>query len=731
MKRTKLEFSNTQSTLHEKAQKEKKKWMWIILMGCFLFQMIPYCIALNLTGVFAGKEWLNWTHNNQQPISLTFTIGAVVSGLLGPFIAKIFTRKNINQRFIYILGITLAMLGFMGYSINTLIPSNSSVFLVSAILWISNIFVQVGVVLFSVLGINNLISKWWPPERRGFALGFAFAGGSFGSIWFQMIVKELVEYFGNSKNDYTSFNNQYATYLILGIVGIVFGITIALFICRRPIPEISDHTLGNKLKNKNIKSKIILANSTKKNKNKTNINNLGVSPIVTRKYPIYWTLCIGYFFIQLGSIHLTTNTLFINKATLLNSPNEYTDIVSLGLVIYAISCLFGNSCGGIINDKFGVNKSILLGGILQCIAVFMLMNSVNNKNLVYVYYCLSGLSIYLFTSTPAFLCGKLYGSKQGNKHLAIIGIFIAFGFALGNSIIGSITGYIDNTNIHQMFGKPTYGNFFALGMVSIVALGIGTLVVFISSTIILNKGVKGLLNYSPTKFTKLIIFKYKISLFLRTNFIFFIKNQYNPIVFNEKSDKEILKIKSNIKKETNRYQNKILKINKNVDSRITNLNSKLNSLYNLKINDEIHRKNVLKSAKLSTKYENNKINKNIKMQKKNKSKWYVYKVNYYLDQKINNAKIIANTQKVNINVKISAIKNKIEKITDIYNYNLEQELKGNNGMIKYYTNQDKLYYELLSNSIDDKFDKKINILNNRKDKFKYKYSKLKDTKKLF
>ncbi len=482
--------------------KERNRWMWIILIGCFLLQMFPYCVALNLTGVFVGSDWQYWTMSagkaSQTIIGLTFTVGAVSAALAGPFIAKMFNKK-INMRLVYSIGVIVAIIGFVGSGINSIIINATgeipSIEAVSAILWISNIISQIGVMIFSGLGVNNLISKWWPSEKRGFALGLAFTGGSVGNIWMQQLIGVIAPIFGNvSPREYVydPLNEQYATYLIMGCLGLVAGLIVVMFICRKPLPPID-----------------ILNAKFSEDKNENKIQVLEASPLNTRKYPIYWILCIGYLILQMGTVHAANNTAFITNALVPLGAN-YNSVVALGNTLFGVFCLIGNFGGGILNDKLGPTKSIFLAGMIQCLAIFFLIFSVTNLSLVYVYYVLAGLSVYVYTSTPAFISGRLYGSGQSNNHMAILGLFIALGYAIVNSVSGSIVG--DVSNSYDIFGKVSNGNYLAWGIFAICCMGVGTIIVSLCCAIITKKGIKGLLEYSPTKYTRVILFRHSLAI---------------------------------------------------------------------------------------------------------------------------------------------------------------------------------------------------------------------------
>ncbi len=513
-----LTFSYNSKIIKQKAKKEYEQWKWIVLFGCFLFQMFPYCVALNLSNVFTGSDWIAWTQGNATIIGLSFTIGSMAAAIVGPFIAKIF-GKHINMRLVYGLGVTLAMIGFASVSINAMLPENvRSLSVVTVILFVSNAISQIGVMIFSGLGINNLISKWWPHEKRGFALGLAFTGGAVGNIWMQQLVGALSKLFGNTLYigkgnvlDYgydaihgyaqnPLFVNQYVTYLIMASIGLICGIMIVLFACRKPMPSID----------------IFNVNETNiEFKNKTNnTNKLEASPLNTFKYPIYWILLIGYFLIQMGAIHNSTKGNFVQNALANNYDIDYSQVMAIGGTLFGVACLVGNFSGGILNDKIGPTKSIFFAGLIQGLAVFCLMLSIKSPYLYYLYSIMSGISIYIFTSTPSYICGKLYGSGQSNNHMAILGMFTAVGFAVVNSIWGSLTGELKVSNSHTLFGLTTYGNLFVLEIFSLLCLVIGSIIVSICCSLILKKGIKGLLDYSPTKYSYIIFIKYSFYIFI-------------------------------------------------------------------------------------------------------------------------------------------------------------------------------------------------------------------------
>ncbi len=528
----------------DKRNQESELWKWIVLLGCFLIQMIPYCVAVNLISVFSSSDWIKWVQGNTSLIGLTYTFSSIVSAILGPFIATLFNKK-INFRLLFSIGVVLSMVGLMGCSINSIIPAISKkplpVPAATAILWIFNTFRQLGFLIFSTYGINNLISKWWPPEKRGFVLGVAFAGGSLGNIWMQQLMHVLVDRFGNKltliiehgheKTFYNWEGAQYSTYLIMGTIGIVGGLIAVLIACKKPIPPLDILNASA-----NTKTEVI------------SIESNSVSPLVTKKYPPYWILCFGLFFLQMGAIHSQFNSIFISQTLEEVFPNfggGQSAVISLCGTLLGVSCLFGNTFGGFLNDKLGPCKSVLFAGLLQFAAITCLMMSINEPELIYYYYCLIGLSVYLFTSTNAFLCGRLFGAEQATSHLAIIGIFTAFGFALASPIASLIIGNTE-TQTSILLTKKVHGNWMLFFIYLYIAMGIGIILISYSCYIISSRGIKGLKQYSPTKYSQVIWLKHHVSLKILSNLILLTDKDYR--VDNEKRIQKI-----NFKKAKDEY----------------------------------------------------------------------------------------------------------------------------------------------------------------------------------
>ena len=511
----------------EAESKERTKWMYIVLVGCWLFQMLPYCVALNLGGVFAQSDWAVWSQNDGFLLNMTFTMGAIGAAIFGPAIAATFGKK-INLRVIYIFGIALAMAGFMLLAVNSALfnidHTNYNLAASVALLWVPTIIIQIGVMVFSGLGVNYLISLWWPAEKRGTALGFAFTGGSLGNMWMQPLCARLAGIFGNKtldgkeiaagdpgyiyhpeENVYTSQGDgqQWATYIILGCAALVISSIVALVICRKPIPQVD--ILNAKAQDEKQQKQV--AAQTASNQI-TDVNLLQ-----TKGYAPYWILAIGLTFVLMATSHANLyGQVLGNRAKAANKIENVsinaTDILGKEGIVFGACCLIGNFFGGMLNDKIGPVKSISLGGLGQCAALVCLLFSIDIPNLIFGYAVFAGLSVYTYTSTPAFLCGKLYGAKESTNHMAIYGLFLALGFAIVNAVNGPIIGNQDASNVHEFMGKHIYGNYPAVIYFLLACMVVGIIITVSCCYIIGKKGIKGISEYSASKYSNIIYFKH-------------------------------------------------------------------------------------------------------------------------------------------------------------------------------------------------------------------------------
>lgn len=103
----------------------------------------------------------------------------------------------------------------------------------------------------------------------------------------QQLVGELSKIFNNIPGSQQPGGyhqgSQYATYLIMGAIGLVLGLMVVMFVCRKPLPPVDIMNLGTTPKDKkSINGNILLKDAQVKL-----APALEASPLNTKKYPIY------------------------------------------------------------------------------------------------------------------------------------------------------------------------------------------------------------------------------------------------------------------------------------------------------------------------------------------------------------------------------------------------------------------------------------------------------------
>ena len=184
---------------------------WVILASCILMQAIPYCIGINLQPQFQNYVMKGEGFTLTQ-FSLLFTIATIVAAVASPFIGKLLSNAKHKFKFYYTIGAILVGTGFLSFAFAKGIWSY---YLIASI-------VQLGIATISAIGMPVLINRWF-HEKKGFALGFAYAGGGMGNIFLQKITANLL----------ASKGYRYS-YFIYGILALIVALPLALLFIRLP-----------------------------------------------------------------------------------------------------------------------------------------------------------------------------------------------------------------------------------------------------------------------------------------------------------------------------------------------------------------------------------------------------------------------------------------------------------------------------------------------------------------
>lgn len=375
-------------------EKSKNKFFygWVVLIGCMLIQAIPYSTAVNLQ-----SQFMNYVIKGEGftlgQFSLVFTIGTIVSAIVAPFIGSILSNSKSKFKYIYLLGAILSGGGFLLFAFAENIFSFYGI----------AIIVQIGTAIISTIGVPLIINSWF-SEKKGFAMGLAFAGAGVGNIFLQITSANLL-----ATEGYRS------AYMTFGILSLIIAIPVALFIIR--LPKSNDEIFIKS--NQNIKEK------------KEKVSSWGYTFNEVKKIKWFWVLAVGFVFVGLYVSSMAVQ--YINYFYSLDFTASFVGTVG---AIFAFFTIVGNFSGGILFDKVGIRKALVLACFLSMASGIILIFIPYYEALGYLFVILCGISVFAYIVGPSYLTGALFGNKEYGTILGIIQIFFAGGFAFGSSIFG-------------------------------------------------------------------------------------------------------------------------------------------------------------------------------------------------------------------------------------------------------------------------------------------------------
>ena len=389
----------------------KKKFStgWLIVVACMLIQAIPFGVASNIQPQFVSYV-VEENGFTLAGFSLIFTLGTFVSAIASPFIGTMF--KKVNTKVIYLLGCLLSGGGFLAFSMCNQLWQ---FYLVAAV-------VQVGTAAISSIGVPLLINSWFDEVSKGKAMGLAFAGSGLGNIFLQQLVSNSLVANGASKS-----------YMIFGVLSLIVGIPVSLFMLRMPKDD----------------SEVVRAKNAQEEKTTTNSANSGFTFKEATKLKFFWMFGFGLFFLGMYVSALAVQYPAYLKGYVGISPKLVGTIGST----FALFSLFGNLVGGAIFDKLGTTKGLVVAFLLAAVSCLALIFAQN----------IHGLAILFAT-----LKGSFFGQKDFGSILGVVQIFFAVGFAAGSSVFGLLVDKLGYT-----FAWSTIFVFIVICYVSLIVASIG------------------------------------------------------------------------------------------------------------------------------------------------------------------------------------------------------------------------------------------------------------------
>ena len=364
---------------------------WLIVIACMIVQAIPNGIVANTQALYMYPVMQAKGFTVPQ-FSLIFTIGTIVPAIIGPFIGAMYGK--LNTKMFYLAGGLLLSCGFMSFSIADKLWQ---FYAIAAI-------VQIGSSIISGIGIPMLLKSWFDETSKGKAMGIAFAGGSIGNIFLQQLVMRTISSGGYAHS-----------YFVFGIVALIAIVPIALFMIRMP-------------KNQ---AEIVRGKSQSKEE-KTESIDISYTLKEAQKNKYFWIMGVGLLFVGIYVSAYSIQYAAYFQGQLQLSP---TTIATTGS-LFAIASLAGNLLGGILFDKLGILKTLLIASVAVIGCGVSLLMAGNSPMFAHAHSILKGVAVFVYMMAPAYMVGSFFGSKEYGSILGLINLNFAIGFSAGSALFG-------------------------------------------------------------------------------------------------------------------------------------------------------------------------------------------------------------------------------------------------------------------------------------------------------
>lgn len=381
----------------------KKKAITMVI-ATFLIQFFVVTVAANLVPILQPTIVEHYNLGNEiTKFNLIYTIGVIVPAVAAPFIPTLY--KKIGFKASFIIGAIMSGGGFMAMAF---FPHQSTATL--PLFWVTAGIFNIGNAIVGSLGIPALLNQWLTPEEKGRFLGIAFMGSSAGAVVANIVFNFIKPTEGNVST----------LIVVFGLISVVVGCLISIFIIRRPSEEEYREIHAERVQElTEIKKETIS----------------GMTLSEAFRSPIFY-----FFIIGLICLGLYVSAMSTQYATFIKTSIDGGDDIYLKVALLFSCCaIFGNLAGGFLFDKLKPLKTIIIGGCLALAAVLSLILGLSiNPYIVFGFGLFYGLSVFTYIVLPGYMTGYLFGDRDYSQILGICQMIFALGFAVGSVLFGNI-----------------------------------------------------------------------------------------------------------------------------------------------------------------------------------------------------------------------------------------------------------------------------------------------------
>lgn len=401
---------------------EKKQFKgWGILVAAFIMSFIPTAVLNNCFALYMNPVCADLGFSNSS-WSMVNLIASLTSAIGGMVVAGWYQKKNMK-----IMMCVCAIGTALCFVVATFA---TKIWMMYIIFGVENIFLAG----LTQLPISMLVTAWF-ESKRSTMMSIAMAGGGMGGLIWSPILSGMI----------ASSSTGWKTAMIFSaVLTAVVMCLVALFLVKRSPQEYGEEPYRT-------------GDVADEAAAQTAPSWIGVSQATAKKNKA-WKACIGVVML-VGALASGVTT---------HVPNFITTIAQDGgklqgtiLSVYSFVTIFGMVGGGIVMDKIGIKKTVLVAVVLVAIGLGCVagVGFTGNTTLAYGYCIFFALAMCLPKLLPAILFSEVFGVKDYGSIYAKLNVFFLIGAALGSvltSILQGIIGYAMTWIVYIVFAVLMY-----------------------------------------------------------------------------------------------------------------------------------------------------------------------------------------------------------------------------------------------------------------------------------
>ena len=232
-------------------------------------------------------------------------------------------------------------------------------------------------------------------------------------------------------------NGTSNTYFTFGVVSLAVSLVIGLFLVKMPKDE-SEVVTGN---NKDVEAV----------ENNTEEVDISYTLKEAQGIKYFWMIAVGFLFVG-----LYVSAYSVQHANYFQSELKLTaSAIGLTGSIFAVCSLFGTIIGGILFDKLGVVKTLLISAVSVAASGVSIVLAGTNPIFAHLFSAVKGLATFIYMMAPAYLVGEYFGKKEYGSILGMVQLIFAVGFSSGlhemlQTGVASVCGIVSDGGIERV-----------------------------------------------------------------------------------------------------------------------------------------------------------------------------------------------------------------------------------------------------------------------------------------